>query len=487
MRLNKVICDNCGKPGHLARVCFGKKADTKKPVRAIEHHNNHDSDSDSEEVWKRLPLKISHGGGTFKFRTFPDTGSAATLIAADVARDRNIVITGKSSKKFVNVSGDEVATDGVAPVFLETSNNVKTRAEAIVSRAIRNEIIIGRKELQNLKIVPERFPEPIALLNKDRDSEFNTERSSFAKLKDELINEYSKVLTDNLPESSMEGCFMKIYLTPGEKKPFRIVTSRQTPLHWKEKAEKVVAKLLRERVITVHEEPTEWCAPGFFVVKKNGDLRLVVDFTGLNKYIRRPIHTLPSTQDIISGLDPGSKVFMKLDATQGYHQIPLDEESSKLTTFLLPSSRFRFLRAPMGLSCSSDEFCCRSDQVIEGLPGIRKLVDDILVQAPDLETLKQQVKAVLERCKLHNFTLSKKKFEIGETVKFAGQMVSSKGVRPNPDFLQGLRDFPTPKSLQELRSFLGMVNQISTYHPHVARHTGVLQMLLKKGRGLPMV
>ena len=221
-------------------------------------------------------------------------------------------------------------------------------------------------------------------------------------------------------------------------------------------------------------------SPGFFVAKKNGDIRLVIDYTKLNKHVRRPIHTFPSTQEILSGIDPDSKVFAKLDATQGYHQVPLDEDSSKLTTFLLPSGRFRFLRAPMGLSCSSDEFCHRSDKVIEGLPGIRKLVDDILIQAPDLDTLRNRIDQLLARCRMHNFTLSRKKLEIGEAVEFAGQIVSQIGVQPNPAYLQGISDFPAPKTVSELRSFLGIVNQLSTYHLGLAKHTGVLQSLLRK-------
>ena len=108
------------------------------------------------------------------------------------------------------------------------------------------------------------------------------------------------------------------------------------------------------------------------------------------------MHTFPLTQEILSGLHPTSRVFAKLDATQGYHQVLLEEESSGLTTFLLPSGRFRFLRAPMGLSCSSDEFCHRSDQVIEGLPGIRKLVDDIRVQAPDIQTLNNRIQLLID-------------------------------------------------------------------------------------------
>ena len=244
----------------------------------------------------------------------------------------------------------------------------------MITKAIKNEVIIGRDDLSKLGVISKQFPSPVYLVSEDR----------YSSLKEALIRDNPTVLTDDLPHRSMNtGCVaMKIHLTPGEKTPFRISTARQIPLHWREKAEKIVKKLIDGKVIAPQEEPTEWCAPGFFVAKKNGDIRLVISYTKLNKHVRRPIHSFPSTQEILSGIDPNSKVFAKLDATQGYHQVPLDEESSKLTTFLLPSGHFRFLRAPMGLSCSSDEFCRRSDKVIEGLPGIRKLVDDILVQAP---------------------------------------------------------------------------------------------------------
>ena len=160
------------------------------------------------------------------------------------------------------------------------------------------------------------------------------------------------------------------------------------------------------------------------------DLRLVVDYKGLNKYVLRPTHTFPSSAEVTAGLDPASRFFCKLDATSGYHQIPLDEESSKLTTFLLPSGRYRHTVAAMGMSCSSDEFCRRSDAIVEGLAGVRKLVDDILVQAPTLDMLVTRIKAVLERCKDNQFILSRKKFEIGTTVTFAGFRVSQEGVYP---------------------------------------------------------
>ena len=94
--------------------------------------------------------------------------------------------------------------------------------------------------------------------------------------------------------------------------------------------------------------------------------------------------------DLIKNLN--SKVFCKLDAVIGYYQIPLDEESRKLTTFLLPSGRYRYLRAPMGLSASSDEWCKRSDAALSGILGVHKLVDDILIEGSNYTELLEDLK-----------------------------------------------------------------------------------------------
>ena len=222
------------------------------------------------------------------------------------------------------------------------------------------ELIVGFKDLKRLKVIPDGFP-----LRR-----IDPESTQIQALHNSLIKDFQDVLTDSLPDESMGGSPMKIFLIPSEKVPFRISTARPVPHHWEEKAKKAIQQLIDSKVIATMSYPSDWCAPGFFVTKPNGELRLVIDFTGLNKYVRWPIYTFPSSSDIVSGLDPQAQFLAKLDATQGYHQVPLDHDSSKLTTFLLPHGRFRFLRAPMGLSCSSDEFCRRSDEVIRNLPGV---------------------------------------------------------------------------------------------------------------------
>ena len=131
----------------------------------------------------------------------------------------------------------------------------------------------------------------------------------------------------------------------------------------------------------------------FFVGKGDGkSVRLVTDYTKLNSYVDRPVHPFPSVIDILQSIPSEAKYFAKFDAVNGYFQIGLDNESSKLTTFILPSGRYQYLRIPQGLNASSDEWCRRSDLITEGLFWCRKLVDDILVWASTKEELFQRLK-----------------------------------------------------------------------------------------------
>ena len=191
----------------------------------------------------------------------------------------------------------------------------------------------------------------------------------------------------------------------------------------------------------------------FFVPKANGSVRLVVDLSPLNEYIERPTHPFTAGMHLIKNLNPNSKVFCKLDAVLGYFQIPLDEESKKFTTFLLPSGRYRFLRAPMGLSASSDEWCKRSDEALSGIPGVHKLVDDILIEATDYDNLLEKLENVLKRCLESNITISLDKLQIGESVIFAGYKVSAKSVHPIKERTEAIKNFPAPKNKTELKIF----------------------------------
>ena len=219
----------------------------------------------------------------------------------------------------------------------------------------------------------------------------------------------------------------------------------------------MVSDLINARVILPVSEQTEWFAPAFFVPKADGKkVRLVTDYTKLNRYVKRPVHPFPSVKEIIQSIPAGTRYFVKMVAVQGYFQLALDDKSSKITTFLLPSGRFRYLRAPMGLSSSSDKWCRHLDRALEGLAFAKKIVDDILVWASDLPTLYERIRTIAERCQNLNIVLSKKKFAIGTELPFAGLIVSAKGAKPDPVRIVALSEFPTPKDITGVRSFLGL-------------------------------
>ena len=112
-------------------------------------------------------------------------------------------------------------------------------------------------------------------------------------------------------------------------------------------------------------------------------MRLVTDYKEIYKYIDRPVQPFPSCKDVLRGIKPDSHWFLKFDAVAGYQQIPLDDESSKLITFLVESCRYKYTHSPMGLNPSSDHFCERTDKAFVTIEGLLKIVDDgLLVSSP---------------------------------------------------------------------------------------------------------
>ena len=253
-------------------------------------------------------------------------------------------------------------------------------------------------------------------------------------------------------------------------------------LRFQEPPNAEIAKYIASGIIVPCEEPTEWCSPAFFVPTDDGKhVRLVTDYTKLNQYVVHPVHPFPSVSDIIQSIPASAACFAKLDATHGYFQIPLDDEASKLTTFILPSGRYRYLRAPMGLSSLSDEWCHHSDCVVEGFPWCRKIVDDILIWASTPTELEFRLNEVIKCCADLHIPLSQSKFQVDTTLNFAGCAVSDSGVKPDPSRLSALSKFPTPTDQTSVRSFLGLCNQLTFFVPDFQHHTVALRQLTGKG------
>ena len=134
----------------------------------------------------------------------------------------------------------------------------------------------------------------------------------------------------------------------------------------------------------------------------------------------------------------------------------------------------------MGLCTTGDEWCIRSDAVVEGLNLASKIVDDILIQGPTWPETMARAEVVLQRCTENNMSISLKKFICGEEVHFAGKIIHGQGVKPDPKLVEGIQKFPRPDNLTKLRSFLGLAQQFAHFVPDLSKASRDMLALLKK-------
>ena len=503
-KMEDVWCSECSCEGHFYYVCltYAKSQPSRSsspiqrnrspsPLRSASPRRFHTRHSSQQSTRGRSPSPFNYqnflvscksvgsstpritvyvGTKLEQFQALPDTGATISLISSDLATSLKLPLQ-QFNKQLVAANNTDMPVNGIAELQL-TFNNKSFILSVVVTPSFSNDLIISWRDLQRMKVIPDNFPSPI---NESIAS------VSLAEVKAQLLRQYSDVFNDKLSKTPMKGNKMTIHLKPSScVKPFRTLTARPIPVHWQAEANNEIDRLIEAGILAKEDGPTSWISPSFFVQKPNGKLRLVTDFSRLNEAVVRPIHPFTPASQIVSLIPAGSTHFAKLDLVHGYFQVALDEYSSKLTTMLLPNGRYRYLRAPMGLNASSDEFCRRTDEIFAQLPGTLKLVDDILVCGISVQDVMDKVHLVLQRCRDNYITISTKKFEVGPEVSFAGYLITKDGIKPDPSKVSAIKDFPSPKNVRDLRSFLGLANQLGQFVPDLANATSHLRDLLRK-------
>ena len=287
------------------------------------------------------------------------------------------------------------------------------------------------------------------------------------QMKKWLLHRYASSTFNTCPHRAlpnMEGPPIEIHVDPTAT-PKACHTPASVPLHWQQR---VYEDLLRDEALGVIErvpygEPVTWCHRMVITRKHDGSPRRTVDLSPLNKFCKRETFATETPFHLARRI-PKDTWKTVTDAWNGYHSVPLRQSDRHLTTFITPFGRWRYTRAPQGFLSSGDGYNRRFDAVLSTFERKERCVDDTVHYDSDLEQHWWRTIDFLTRVGQAGIVLNPDKFQFAErSVDFAGFRVSDSTIEPLPKYLDAIRDFPSPASTTDIRSWFGLVNQVANY------------------------
>ena len=201
-----------------------------------------------------------------------------------------------------------------------------------------------------------------------------------------------------------------------------------------------------------------WASPLVLATKKDGAVRVCVDFRRVNNLTVKDSYPLPRIDDSISALR-GSEWFSTLDLSSGFWQVPMDPKDVDKTAFTTPYGLFQFRTMPFGLANAPSTFQRLMELVLAGLHWEACLIylDDIIIFSSTFDEHVNRLRQVLTRLRDANLQLNPSKCHFFQhEVECLGFIVSNEGIRTDPRKTEAVNDWPRPRTVKEVRSFLGL-------------------------------
>ncbi len=293
----------------------------------------------------------------------------------------------------------------------------------------------------------------------------------------QLLKRNTQVCTSRLGQTNVLK--HRIYTNqpvPIKQKPYRMSPGKQALV--KEQLEEMLARGI------VEPSCSGWASPVVLVPKKDATKRFCVDYRELNAITDSDAYPLPNITEILESL-AGAAIFSTIDLNSGYWQVSMDHSSKAKTAFITPSGLFQFNVMPFGLKNAPATFQRLMETVLRELRGKQCFVyiDDIIVYSSNLSQHFQDLQIFLNRLQGAGLTinLKKSKFCLQE-IAFLGHVVTTQGIKADPNKIEAIRSYPVPTNLKEVQRFLGLAGWYHRFVPNFSQIAEPINALKKKGK-----
>lgn len=389
--------------------------------------------------------------------------------------EESVICTSELKEGIFIASALVTPVNGTIPIrILNTTDKdlILDKINPIIQKANDYNICLFEKTNKNANRVKKLFS-ALNLNHLNKDEQASIEKIC-AKYSDIFYLEGDKLTTTEIYSHKI---YLKDNVAPVYTKPYRLPVSQKMEIN------KQIDNLLEQGII--EHCNSEWSSPVLLVPKKsdlNGEKkwRLVIDYRKLNNCIQDDKFPLPNISEILDSLS-GCVYFSHLDLNQGFYNVNLHKDSRKYTAF--NSGQFQMTRMPMGLKTSPSSFSRMMTMAMAGLTYEKCLVylDDLIVLGNSLINHNKNLIDVFERLRKVNLKLNPSKCNfLRKEMLYLGHVVSSEGVLPDPAKIEVIKNYPTPKTVEDVKRFVAFANYYRKFIPNFAEKSYDLNMLCRK-------
>ena len=260
-----------------------------------------------------------------------------------------------------------------------------------------------------------------------------------------------------------------INLKPGAKPVYR--KSRPVPYSMLSDVHNEYDRLINSDIL-FPVNSSQWASPTVHIPKASGSIRVCGDYKEINELIEDDGYKLPNCQDLFARLaESGSppKLYSVIDLSEAFNQVSLDKESAKLLALNTCKGLLGTKRLCFGIKTAPAQFQAIMDKILAGIDNVFIYFDDILLSTSSQEEHLKTLSLVFERFEKYNVKVNGAKCQFyKDNVEYLGHNLSSEGIRPLSNKVDGILNAHTLASVSELKSFLGMLNNYGKFLPNLS-------------------